>query len=244
MQELILKIYHSMRNNYFGFRLAVRLKELGVNDYSKLLLGFWKKTVSLSDSDYREMEEARGFVGANRKRISRMLETLEDEKSRKVWKAAMRYRMKRTPIPHSLWSDTDQYFAKDIIHIGRDEVFIDGGGFIGDTIQHLYNFSKKGPGSIQKVVTFEPDPDNLEYLKKYFGKDNKVKIIPKGLSEKEGALNFLQSGSCGSFTDSDDNGGAIKTPVTNIDAVRECFGATFIKMDIEGSEMPALWGGN
>lgn len=74
-----------------------------------------------------EMKEATAFIRKNHDRIDRMLNMLADDKSRKVWKSVMLCRAKGRPLLKSLWSDHDQYFVKDIVKIGKDEVFVDVG---------------------------------------------------------------------------------------------------------------------
>lgn len=66
-------------------------------------------------------------------------------------------------------------------------------------------------------------------------------MIKKGLSNSEKYLRFLERGSSSGIIPDDVSEGVI-IPVINIDAVRECRDATFIKMDIEGAEMEALQG--
>lgn len=95
------------------------------------------------------------------------------------------------------------------------------------------------------MIAFEPDHDNLGNLKKNFGKDNRVKIIGKGLSDEEKVLIFSPNGSTGCFKQADEKDvsqNLMKIPCTSIDKTSECRDATFIKMDIEGSEMEALMG--
>lgn len=245
---IIEKIYFGLRGNSFSFKLMMKLKELGVNDYIKWFL---IRGNNVNSPDEQKMNEANEFIKKNHQRIEQMLNILEDDKSRKVWKAVMKYRAKGISIPRDLWSDTDQYFAKDIIHLEDNEVFIDGGAFIGDTVQHLMNFSKKSRVKVKEVIAFEPDPENVKILQKNFMRDKRVKIIRKGLSDKEKFLCFMPNGSSGNFLNYEaDNAwgvfekcNTIKVPVTSIDTIKDCQKATFIKMDVEGSELSALMGG-
>ena len=132
------QFYYSFRNNYVTFRLMILLKEKGFVKFAKTALGQYRPN---SDPYTEKNLRAQNFLEENKNRIKDMLELLADDKSREVWKAVMRYRAKNTPIPSNLWSDTDQYFPRDLKNLIRikDEVFVDGGAFIGDTIQHLFN---------------------------------------------------------------------------------------------------------
>lgn len=121
------------------------------------------------------------------------------------------------------------------------EVFIDGGGYTGDTVQQFIDTAKKEKAKFKRIVVFEPDETNCALIRKFFGKREDVTIIQKGLSDKEKTLSFEGSGV--GFREAvrgSDN--VVQVPVINIDAVPECADATWIKMDIEGSEMDALHG--
>lgn len=238
----VVGIYHLLRQNRMTFRAIIRLKELGVNRCIKDVMGLNSKVICSE----AEMQEAQNFMKANRNRIYHMLDSLADDKSRKVWKAVMLCRAKGKPIPAPLWSDHDQYFVRDVICIGKDEVFVDGGAFVGDTIQHLLNFAKQDGGNIRKVIAFEPDESNIKNLKSNFGKNESVSIVEKGLSDRNKVLSFAPNGSSGYFLHENEQmhlEEVTKISCTSIDETLECHDATFIKMDIEGAEMEALVGG-
>lgn len=241
-QNPVIRIYHLMRRSRVTFKAIIRLKEFGVNKWIKDVIGL-NSEVTCSEA---EMREAREFIRKNRNRIYHMLDLLEDDKSRRVWKAVMLYRAKGRAIPKQMWSDNDQYFVREIIHIGQDEVFIDGGAFVGDSIQHLLNFAKRDGGSIRKVIAFEPDKSNIVNLKSNFAKNKKILIIEKGLSDRKKILSFLSNGSSSYFLQGEEQTNLeniLQIQCTSIDEMPECHDATFIKMDIEGAEMEALIGG-
>lgn len=217
-------------------------KELGINHFVKAIMGTEKGTTE------EEMQEADRFIRENKERIQKMLSVLADDDSRQIWKVVMECRKQGKLIPEKYYSDRDQYFVKDIVHLRKNEVFVDCGAFIGDTLQHLCNFAKRQGASVSKMVAFEPDPENLDLLRRNFGGDKRVCIIPKGVSDREGILRFSPNGSAGTFFDSStgdesvDGEDFIELPVTALDLQVECSEATFIKMDIEGSELAALRG--
>ena len=81
-------------------------------------------------------------------------------------------------------------------------------------------------------------------MKKFFANDKRLHIVEKGLSDNEGFVYFKPASSGGTIVEDDDKDdeGIIRIPVISIDSVELCRNATFIKMDIEGSEMKALEG--
>ena len=142
-------------------------------------------------------------------------------------------------------SDAPQYFDNEIIRFNKDEVFVDGGAFTGDTAEEFIRQCKKHGVEYRHIYSFEPD-DNARQraicnLKKYGNTD----IIGKGLWSCDTNLKFYNDGGCqnSSFTYGIRT---ISVPVTSIDylfadkSVDEW--PTFIKMDIEGSEKEALIG--
>ncbi len=57
--------------------------------------------------------------------------------------------------------DKDQYFDSSVISIGQDEVFVDGGAYIGDTAEKFAKFSH---GRYEKMHLFELDPEIYDRL--------------------------------------------------------------------------------
>lgn len=139
------------------------------------------------------------------------------------------------------YSENDQYFVKDIIKFDDGEVFIDVGGFIGDTVQVFIDLAIKVGAKFKKIVVFEPDAANCALIKKNFRKRKDVVLIEKGLSDREKTLFFAGTGPWVRVVD-DPEKSTFSVPVVDLDSVPEGQDATWIKMDIEGSEMDALKG--
>jgi FkbM family methyltransferase len=101
-----------------------------------------------------------------------------------------------------------------------------------------------------RVVAIEPDPLNLECLRRNFAQEiasGKVVVFPKGVWSSSTLLvlseSKLNSGS-GSFV-REGGGEKVEVPVTTIDNLVSELGlprVDYIKMDIEGSEREALKG--
>ena len=133
-----------------------------------------------------------------------------------------------------------QYFDLPAIQPRADEVFVDAGAYTGDTIQGFLKFSQN---RYKHIYAFEPDPHNYQKLcenVKQCGIENTT-LIPKGAYSENTVLKFSTSGS-GLESKLTDNGD-IKIPVTSIDScINIDENITFIKIDIEGSELEALIG--
>lgn len=238
LKKAIVKGYKWMQQHYFTFRILVCLKEHGITRK----VNNW---VMHSESQVRpeaEMQKSKAFFSENAERAEKMLSLLADERSRIVWGGVIRYRIQGTTLAPDMYSENDQYFVEDVIKISDGEVFIDGGGYTGDTVQQFIDTAKREGKKFKRIIVFEPDERNCSLINKFYGKRQDIKIIPKGLADEEKMLWFKGAGAVFKAADSNNRENAICVPVTNIDAVPECADATWIKMDIEGSEMDALEG--
>lgn len=118
-------------------------------------------------------------------------------------------------------------------------VFIDGGSLdLGDTLQ----FIKLNP-QFEKVYAFEPNPLNYEKCQARWVDilhgDSRIEIVNKGLWNREMQLNFRLNGGASRIV----SGGTNTIDVTSIDKfIKGEIQISFIKMDIEGSELEALEG--
>lgn len=164
---------------------------------------------------------------------------LEDEFSRETLQAVISYRLAPSKEKLQRIVVSPMYFQRDILSPIKDEVFVDGGAYTGDTIINLEKFG--GGEYWKKVYAWEPDEINRSRLietckaRKY----QNIEIIPFGLWSKKAELHFDQTGDLGSkITEK----GSYTVVVDSIDNVCWKDKVTFIKLDIEGSEMDALRG--
>lgn len=237
IREILRWILHGMQQHYPTFRLFVWLDQCGISRR----IHFW--VVDAEDKKYRaktsqEILRSQEFYQNNRDRVTNLMSILADEESRMVWEGVINYRTKRIPIAKGLYSERDQYFVKDIVQIQENEVFVDAGAFIGDTIQEFLNRAKK---INCRIIAFEPDEANYKILKKFYGNKENVILVKQGVSDKKEMLMFEQMGT-GSRSTADRSKATAAIHVINMDAVPECQDATWIKMDIEGAELSALRG--
>lgn len=144
----------------------------------------------------------------------------------------------------------DIYFPKNILKLSDDEIFVDCGAYTGDTI---LLFKKMSNGKYNQIYAFEPDKDNLKALQQTIH-ENAIKNItvhPFGAWDGKDILQFTASkgeSQTGSYINGccHHDGAVLETtslPVDSIDStisIRDK--VTYIKMDIEGSELKALKG--
>lgn len=178
----------------------------------------------------------------NLHQIKEVYNLLSDAYSRMVYLNVIMYRL--TVDPEYIlraYSLEPQHFIQKYRGLDKNEVFVDCGAFIGDSFQN-YCYYNTPPGC---AYLFEPDSRNIKKINtliKNMSIDTKVKIIEKGVYSQTGKMYFHQdlsgAGSGLTYSPSKDD---VSIEVTSIDDSIDDE-VTFIKMDIEGSEMAAVEG--
>jgi len=160
--------------------------------------------------------------------------SLADETSRRTLLDLVRYRLTANV---ELMRDyeirvKDQYF-EPFLDL-RSEVFVDAGGFDGDTTEE---FCRRCP-DYRKVHLFEPSQHNMRAAKARLAAHRDIVFHTEGLSDRVGAVTFdADAGSASAVT----SGAGEEVQMTTLDlAVAEP--VTLIKMDLEGWELTALAG--
>ena len=135
----------------------------------------------------------------------------------------------------------ESYFLDDVFTFLSDEVFIDCGAYDGDTLKSFIKFRQN---NFKKYLALEPDPNNLEHLKKAIftnsnDMQNKIDIYPVAAGIKHEKLRF---DAVGNSSASIGENGNIEIESIPLDELLINCPPTFIKMDIEGFEADALIG--
>lgn len=135
----------------------------------------------------------------------------------------------------------EEYFPEEIAPKSKNHVFLDVGAYNGNTIEDFIEFA----GSYEKVYAFEPFASSAEVIKtKNFAN---TEVITAASSDYTGEKDFYCN-NYGSLTmvttilEEGANHEKITLDTVAIDDVLKGQKATFIKMDIEGSELEALHG--
>ena len=221
-----------IRGTVFGDGIVSILKFLGINDLlTRILYAEERKNPT------KGMKNAEKYFSEHEEDLKAVASLLADDLSRKVYFDAIKYRKTHNPKDAPDYSKHDQYFVKDIVFLSPSEVFVDCGAFDGDTMKE---FIKASHGQYQSIVCFEPVEEYHKRLKKR-GDGKRVNAICAGVYKETTTLQFNADGGKGSaITKSAEH--TITVPVRAIDDTPECYNATFIKMDVEGSEPDALRG--
>jgi len=229
---LISKIKYGMEHNKILGKLIPVCRKLQIVHILHLIKNGIGKRKNL-----QEREKFNDFYREHRDDFQRLNDMLEDDFSKATLKAVIKFR--RTWDSRCLKNIvvSPQYFQKDIFSLNSGEVFLDGGAYVGDTVEEFIKFC--GRGGYSKVYAWEPDEVNRKYMIKRLRQYANIVYVPLGLWKEKDMLYFQNNGTQESAINSN---GTDKIEVDSIDHIHKNDRITFIKMDIEGSEVNALLG--
>lgn len=170
------------------------------------------------------------------KHLNDMKELLADKKSRDIVEFILEHR-KNMDIDFSGIYEPNQYFVKEIVAEDPHAVFVDAGAYHGETIDEFIAFQH---GQFEKIYAFEMDADNYMILtgKKH---DERVELLNYGLWDERTTCSYAGDGTDGTKSSIGKEGDLVAQCIS-LDEVIDKGKVTFIKMDIEGAEMRALYG--
>ena len=164
-------------------------------------------------------------------------------RNRDVWRrSAARGSIQLLPFRYTLDLDymrgfsltIDRQYFEDFIRLGADDVFVDGGGYDGQT---TLAFASCAP-DYRSVYYFEPNPSMMEVSKQKLAQLPRIQYIQKGLYSRNGVMRFDSAG--GSASRISGSGQDVIDVIALDNVVSEP--VTFIKLDVEGAESKAIDG--
>lgn len=197
-----------------------------------------KQLLNLGVSNYFIMRYEMLEYWNNADKIEELINMVEDEKSIKSIENIIKYRITKDKEYLKEIYEEVHYFPNEIIKLSKNEVMIDGGAYTGDTLKE---FIKHTNGNFKKIYSFEPGERTFEELQntKDNLNDDRIEIFKLGLYSDSERLLFDDTLGAGSTISSCGNS---YIDVVSLDKFVEDENVSFIKMDIEGSELEALKG--
>jgi FkbM family methyltransferase len=195
--------------------------------------------------------------------LQEVYDHLADDFSRQVFAGALNYKISGKISYLQQITTARVQDLKNLFHFGTEEVYVDGGAYNGDTIKEFLQLTQ---GRYKKIFAVEPDKRNYKKLTEYVSSSNlaNVQCLEKGLWSTSGRRAFsANSGRQATFVQPDAYELAkkalladkqthsaqkvikpktIPVPVTSIDDFVGEEQATYIKLDVEGTEVPVLQG--
>ncbi len=116
---------------------------------------------------------------------------------------------------------------------------------IGAAVGYYTLLASKLVGTKGRVVSFEPDPNNLQFLRSHVAQNglSQVTILPVALADETGTARF--GGGTGTGTGRLCENGVVQVAVRRLDdvAAEMNLRPQHLKIDVEGAEMAVLLGG-
>lgn len=178
----------------------------------------------------------------NRGAIEAAYDVLCDEESRRVFAGKLAYYISLDKsLLDGIRASTTIYFDPDVFELEEDEIIVDGGAFIGDTLR---SFIERCSGQFHSYFAFEPDGANYVSLAAAAASDPaRITAVQAGLARRTSSARLLGThGADARLLGADEPGGE-SVPVVSLD---EYFAGrrppSLVKLDIEGAEAEALHG--
>jgi FkbM family methyltransferase len=168
-------------------------------------------------------------------------ERLTDEISRDVFTNLMRFRLFPDIkfVSQAYDAKHPQYFDLNIVNTNENEIFVDCGGFTGDTVlSYMENC-----GAYKRIYVYEPSSENIIKCRENLATFSNIEIRQAGIASASGvsslsnacASSSLVMGGLSDISESE------QVDIVSLDEdIKES--VTFIKMDIECFEIDGIYG--
>lgn len=175
----------------------------------------------------------REYITENEEKFERAYSLLADEESKRVYKDILNFKVSgKIKYLLSSFCDKSKVYS-DILNLNENEEIIDLGAYDGDTIRE---FTAATDGKYKHITAIEPDKKSYKKLLKNTDGMKNISTLNMGVWSKRDTLIFDAEAGRNSKLSAE----GVSVEVTDIDSLN--IAPTFIKMDIEGSEMKALEG--
>lgn len=177
----------------------------------------------------------------NQDLIEKAFSVMEDDMTKSTFLKLLEFRLLTDQVDIPTLPEKGMYFEYDLFPKINGEVFIDCGACGGSS---LSDFLEINHHCFKAYYGIEPDKTNYGKLEKFVAQlpeneQEKMKIYHAAAYDKDGETNFFILNGPGSFQAYN---GPDRIKTIKIDDILDKGEATYIKMNIEGSEVAALKG--
>jgi FkbM family methyltransferase len=176
------------------------------------------------------------YLKQNASELAALYESLADYRSKLTLKIMLQHWLTFHPDLRKSGTESlfEHYFDLDIIKCDENEVFVDCGCYLGDTVQEYI----KQYGKYKSIYSYELTPSTYAKAKQNLAGIPRVYLRNAGVSKENGTFPFIDNIDAGNRLSP--NGNVIAEVVKIDDDIGEDI--TFLKMDVEGAEIDALNG--
>jgi len=184
-------------------------------------------------------------------KISILKTLLQDNHSKQLLEDFILFRKTLDPKYYPKPIAEIQYFPNDIkLFKNINNIrFIDGGAFIGDSLDIILKCLSKQDKKIDYIISFEPDQKNIMLLNQEIEKQKQIYsdvdflVYPCGLWSENDILSFSNDGtSTSSIISNSSKDNLFNISVVSLDSTIKSATPNYIKLDIEGAEKEAIIG--
>lgn len=186
---------------------------------------------------HNELALAKKHLIEHKEQYSEVYNMLADDQSRYVMEKVLRGRMSARYSDFEDARTGEFYYPSDLFTFNDEEIMVELGSYDGETLQEFIDLCP----NFKRAYCFEADRvcvNKLNKLAKPYGE--RIKVIPKIAWDRHEMLDFISSEGMGSSkVTTQGNGDLLETALVDEEVTEKI---SYMKMDIEGSEMRALLG--
>ena len=227
------EIFINIKNNFNKVNKDTQKSiEKFLNDFK-----YWG-TLDSEKNDYNEIYEKAKSLHEHIDDYIWLYNNLKDYSSKKLLYGILNnwYQYDFITLKECMNSNYKHYFDLDIIPYSNNQVFVDVGAYIGDTILDYINTYN----NYKKIYCYEITLETMAKLKNNLSKYNNIIYRNKAVAN-DNTIMYLKESSINSSANQVDSNGTIEVESINLDNdILEKI--DIIKMDIEGGEYNALIG--
>ena len=210
--------------------VKIKLDEMGYDNFN--YLAFYKYSgFELANPPF--ITDFENDYKIHKDKYLEVYKLLEDEKSKEIFTKVINFKISFDfNFMKGFTNNFDeQYFDKDLIPNIQNITFLDGGGYIGDTLPNIIKYFP----DFKKIYLIEPNQLHINIAKKKFTHLNNIEFIHCGLGNKKIVVDEKEI---------KDNNCNHNYQAQNIDTIDNIINERldFIKLDIEGAEQDAIDG--
>jgi FkbM family methyltransferase len=215
-----------------------QLRDLGCRKVVSFVSLFWKYPETFLPACCFDLPHK---ISANAEAVRGAFALWADNESRSTYVTQLKWRMQPDFDELPLAVAKEQYFPDNLFGLTADDLFVDCGAFDGDTVRSYLRHRKD---SFRGIVAIEPDPANFQRLQAFVGTlpspvQAKIRLLQLAVGEREEKVGFSATGTVSSIVTTESE---LQVRSMPLDAILSDLRPTYIKMDIEGSELAALAG--